>query len=79
MQQELSDVSAHENGHTNGSAGAPFEESNEIVEKVMQVCGNAKLPLPAAQFESGDGGGQLMLGEGEFAMHLAQLNPVVYV
>jgi hypothetical protein len=45
----------------------------------MQVCGNAKLPLPAAQFESGDGGGQLMLGEGEFAMHLAQLNPVIYV
>jgi hypothetical protein len=45
----------------------------------VQVCGNAKLPFPAAQYEHKDGGGQLSLGEGALALHIAQLNPVIYV
>lgn len=45
----------------------------------MQVCGNARLPLPAAQFEHTDGRGELSLGEGAAALHIAQLNPVIYV
>jgi hypothetical protein len=45
----------------------------------VQVCGNAKLPLPQAQYEHQQGGGQISLGEGAVALHIAQLNPVIYV
>lgn len=45
-----------------------------------QVCGNVKLPLPAAQFEEDEAGdGSLGFGEGSLELNIAQLNPVIYV
>jgi hypothetical protein len=46
-----------------------------------QVCGNVKLPLPAAQYdhEEGAGDGALAFGEGSVELNIAQLNPVIYV
>jgi hypothetical protein len=46
----------------------------------VQICGNAKLPLPAAQYEEHeDVGGAVALGEGSVELNIAQLNPVIYV
>jgi len=53
------------------------------VRVAMQVCGNVKLPLPAAQYDfssSNDGvTGSLCLGEGALEVNIAQINPVLYV
>lgn len=42
-----------------------------------QVCGNVRLPSPAARYSPQSG--QLMLGEGAFQLHLAQVNAVVHM
>eukprot|EP00892_Ulva_mutabilis_P002406 jgi/Ulvmu1/12166/UM085_0030.1 len=49
----------------------------------IEVCGNIKLPLPAAQYDLGSAHngvtGSLSLGEGALEVNVAQINPVLYV
>lgn len=43
----------------------------------LEVCGNVRLPSPAARYSPESG--QLVLGEGAFHLHVAQVNAVVHV
>ncbi|EFN56880.1 expressed protein [Chlorella variabilis] len=43
----------------------------------LEVCGNVRLPSPAARYSPESG--QLVLGEGGFHLHVAQVNAVVHV
>ena len=60
-----------------------FSGNDLYARRVVQICGNVKLPLPAAQYDLGsssDGvAGSLSLGEGALEVNIAQINPVLYV
>ncbi|KAL4854252.1 putative oxidoreductase YhdF [Chlorella vulgaris] len=43
----------------------------------LEVCGNVRLPSPAARYSPE--AGQLVLGEGAFHIHVAQVNAVVHI
>lgn len=43
----------------------------------LEVCGNVRLPSPAARYSPESG--QLVLGEGALCLHVAQVNAVVHV
>ncbi|KAI7835668.1 hypothetical protein COHA_010407 [Chlorella ohadii] len=43
----------------------------------LEVCGNVQLPSPAARYSAESG--QLVLGEGAFRLHVAEVNAVVHI
>jgi hypothetical protein len=44
-----------------------------------QVCGNVKIPLPAAEYQGGPEDHAISLGQGSLGLHIAEVNPVIYV
>lgn len=61
--------------------GIDFKQRVPLAKRLrLEVCGNVQLPLPAAQYQAGpEGSSTIDLGEGPLALHIAELNPIIYV